>query len=68
MQAHYIEFNGKLFWIQTKQFDETFITEILDNGQNIASLTLEEPASDELIKETLISKLQGEKVLELVED
>ncbi len=65
---HYIEFNGKLYWIQTKQFDETFITEILDNGETIASLSLEVPASDELVRETLISKLHGEKVLELVED
>jgi hypothetical protein len=66
---HYIEFNGKLYLIQTKQFNEdTFITEILDNGETIASLTLEAPASDELIKITLISELRGEKVLELADD
>ncbi len=68
MQPHYIEFSGRLYWIQTKQFDETCLTEILDNGQNIATLTLEAPASDEIIRETLKTKLQGEKVLELAED
>jgi hypothetical protein len=66
MDSRFIEFNGKLYQVQTRKVDSDYVTEILDNGTVITNfISRDAAASDDQIKQELQSKFRNVKNLEL---
>ncbi len=68
MDSRYLEYNGKLYQVQTNKISNGYVTEILDNDIIVTSINSKSQATDELIKQKLDAKFKDIKVNEVVGD
>jgi hypothetical protein len=56
-----------MYQVQVNKIADDYVTEVLDEGKVIASISMDVPATDDMIKKAILSRSGNDKELELEE-